>query len=84
MGSAFPAFSRHEIQFETQFYSATVRQLKMFVRQMCTKVRIRRTNDGLGGENYNVRKCVLLQVECPKFAERLYCLLARADHVVHH
>ena len=47
LGSAYPAFSRHKIPFENQFYSATVRQLKMFVRQMCT-VRIRRTKDGSG------------------------------------
>jgi len=42
--------SRHKIlvQFGTQFYSATVRQLEMFFRQLFTKVRIWRAKDGLG------------------------------------
>jgi len=54
---AFPEFSRHKIKFGTQFYSATVRQLEVFVRQLCTKVRIRRTKEGIGVRMYNVRKC---------------------------
>jgi hypothetical protein len=31
LGKAFLTFSRHKIQFGTQFYSATVRQIEMFV-----------------------------------------------------
>jgi len=32
LGSAFLAFSRHKIQFGAQFYSTSVRLLKMFVQ----------------------------------------------------
>jgi hypothetical protein len=45
-----------------KFYSATVRRLEMFVRQLCTKVQIRRTKDELGMRISNAwkssaRKC---------------------------
>jgi hypothetical protein len=44
----------------------------MFVRKLCTNVRIRLMNDGLGVRIYNVRKCGLYESRCPKVEVRMY------------
>jgi len=67
LGSAFLAFSRLRIQFGTQLYSATVREFEIFVRQLSTKVRIRRTKDGLG-----VGFMKYESAGCTEFEVRLY------------
>jgi len=50
LGSTLLAFRGHKIQFVTQFYSATVRYLEMFVRQLCTKSESGMQNTGKGWE----------------------------------
>jgi hypothetical protein len=55
----FRHFANSKYSSGFKFHSANVRQLEMFVRQLCTNVRIRCIKDGLGVEIYNVRKCGL-------------------------
>ena len=44
----------------------------MFVCQLCTKVRIRRTKDGLGVRIYNARKCGLYESRASESRGPLY------------
>ena len=48
---------------EFKFYGSTVQHLEMFVRQLCTNVRIRCTKDGLGGGGFITYESRMPKVE---------------------